>query len=886
MDVRYPAYCIADKRYYESPAQMYQGDGWFNFVDEIATPDGWSKIGNNNWTQLNPPEEDAGIPAQGWKIHVSATPDNAVPILKQVSEYCFVNLITFKFVPNSLSFASRNSKYAPRESSGKFITIYPADVVSLRRTLHELNQKIGGEPGPYILSDLRWDDGPMYVRYGGFAPRYVYGDDGSRVPAIEAPDGSLEPDRREPKFVIPDWLEIPDFLTERATPRISSEQPEEFPYRVTGVLHFSNGGGVYQANRLKDNMPVVLKEGRPHAGLDNGGRDAPSRLRVEHAAMSKLANVSGIPEVYEYHTFGGHGFLAMEQVSGISLQQWIVLNYPNFRGSTPEENSKYRDSAQKILTRLEEILAEIHSHGYVLNDLHPSNVMVDDDLDVMLVDFETVTSISEAGPRLMNAPGFGAPEELIGVEADMHSFRVTQLHVYIPLTSLLELCPEQARPLLNFVRPRFALTDDDIAPLTTTILAPWTSRAGLRPLGPEVTFGSAIGPWDSIVSELRASIRASATPERLDRLFPGDIDQFTYGGGGVAFGAAGVLDALRAAGETDLEPFVDWLCNDVKSGTQPRFGFYDGMAGISHTLYSLGQQELAMRILDQIVEEDAVQGTKLFDGLSGTGLAALDLYRRTGKVDYLTYARAAAETVKHSVESGNFTQILSTDGTRHTRERRGNAAENFWGGLLYGWSGLALFLTRMYEVTGEDRWLHAALAAMHRDLDGCQTQPDGSLQVKNGRRVLPYVATGSAGVALVGDLILRHLADERLEEAIPDLARACIPEFCSGGGLFNGMAGLVGTLHQVGHRLGWADLEKHIDSGVAALSLYAFADEHGMIFAGEQNLRVSTDLATGSAGVLRLINVLSGETAELMPFLGADSWNLSHPELPAPSGLV
>jgi hypothetical protein len=58
----------------------------------------------------------------------------------------------------------RNGKYAPRGSSGKIVTIYPADEVACERILADLGQLLDGEPGPYILGDLRYGAGPLYVR--------------------------------------------------------------------------------------------------------------------------------------------------------------------------------------------------------------------------------------------------------------------------------------------------------------------------------------------------------------------------------------------------------------------------------------------------------------------------------------------------------------------------------------------------------------------------------------------------------------------------------------------------------------------------------------------------------------------------------------------------
>jgi hypothetical protein len=181
-------------------------------------------------------------------------------------------------------------------------------------------------------------------------------------------------------------------------------------------------------------------------------------------------------------------------------------------------------------------------------------------------------------------------------------------------------------------------------------------------------------------------------------------------------------------------------------------------------------------------------------------------------------------------------------------------------------------MLRIFEVVGDNHWLSAARSALHRDLDGCESLPDGTMQVRDGARVLPYLATGGAGIALVCDLLLDHAHDERVAAAVAPLSRSCVTEFCVGGGLFNGRAGLVGVLWQLAHRLERSDVETRIDAGIEALNLHALSDEHGLIFAGDQNLRASCDLATGSAGVLRLINVIEGRTNELLPFAGRERW--------------
>ncbi|MEU1662444.1 class III lanthionine synthetase LanKC [Streptomyces sparsogenes] len=878
MDVRYPAYCLADKRFYDSPDRVRPGGGWLDFRDSIGKPQGWRQVSDGQWARMRPPEGTPELPPQGWKIHVSATIDNAVEILTHVSQYCFRRHLPFKFLPNSLAFQSRNAKYAPREASGKFITVYPRDVEELQRTLHDLDREIGGMPGPYILSDLRWNEGPLYVRYGGFALRFAYGEDGSRVPAIERPDGVLVPDRREPAFTVPDWVTIPEFLAEAATPRVKGDQPEEFPYEILGVLHFSNGGGVYRARRLIDGTELVLKEGRPYAGLDRIARDAPTRLRTEHAALTALRNIPGIPLVHDYHVLGGHEFLAMEHVPGISLQKWITINYLHLRQEGGNRTRDYRESVRHILGQLEKTLAAVHDQGYIFDDLQPSNVMIDDDLNVSLIDFEAVQSRHYTGPRALGTPGFTAPPSLKGVDRDLYSLNALRLFLYLPLTSILELCPAQATTLIAAAQRRLSLDASVTEPLTQALTTAGPAASGLRPADPRLRFRAATGPWAPHTAALVASIRASATPDRNDRLFPGDISQFYDGGGGIAFGAAGVIDTLHTAGEDDVDGYVEWLRRDIRTGPLPRLGLYDGMAGICHVLYNLGHTDTALTLYDKVVEESlAMPGTKLFDGLSGIGLASLDFYLRMGNLGYLEHAVQTGAMVERAIDAGAFavgSGTLSADAT--PRNRRGNSADNFTGGLMYGWSGPALFMVRLFEVTRNERWLRAGLAAVHRDLDGCESLSDGTLQVRNGTRVLPYLATGSAGVALVCDLLLNHRDDDRLTESFPALGRACALDFCIGGGLFNGRAGLVATLRQIAHRLDWPDLEAQVDKGIEALNLHALSDEHGLVFAGEQNLRASTDLATGSAGVLRLINLLTRRSNELLPFLGREPWDSAH----------
>jgi Protein kinase domain len=680
MDVRYPLYCLADPRYYESPGRARTSENLFDFGEVVDLPSDWQQVSDGQWTRCSP-STDADLPTQGWKIHVSATVDNAVEILKSVSAYCFQHGIYFKFLPNSLVLRTRNAKYVPRQGSGKFVTVYPRDVPELARTLHGLDREIGGWPGPYILSDLRWRDGPLYVRYGGFAVRTVTDTEGNTVPAIERPDGVLVADRREPCFVLPDWVEVPEFLAETAALRVAADQPQEFPYDVLEVFQFSNGGGVYLAARRHDGHELVLKEGRPHAGLDAADRDAPTRLRTEYRALLDLSGIPGIPAVYDYHHLGGHEFLAMEKVDGIPLRTWATLNYLYLKdGEDSGSTADYVASVDRIVDQIHAAVVAVHDRGYVLNDLSPNNVLVNEDLDISLIDFETATSVTDARKRSLGTPGFTAPAVLRGADVDLYALNAIRLFLYLPLNSLLALCPGKVTELIAWVKPRLDLDDKAAEALTQALVSAETGASGLRPPDLSLRFDTIAGPWAPITDALVASIHGAATPARRDRLFPGDVDQFSHGGGGVAVGAAGVIDTLQTAAAPGLDGYLDWLEHDIRASTDPRWGYFDGKAGMCHVLHKVGRVDAALQFYDVVMAQSSgVGGTKLFNGLAGIGLTSLYFYRRTGVERYLRHALWAAENVAAAiVDSGEF---AVAPGRRCCRSSLGRARQERHGEL-------------------------------------------------------------------------------------------------------------------------------------------------------------------------------------------------------------
>lgn len=838
MDLRYEAYCFADRLFYDVQSQAETGLDDFSRVLP-PLPEGWTQGDRNIWRHLHP--EGVVLPRQGWKIHVSATVLNAGEVLLKSYEYLVERRIPFKYLRTQGIVLARNSKYAPREASGKLITVYPPDDTVLERTLAELSEILDGQPGAYILSDLRYGAGPLFVRYGGFVEQWLERD-GKRVLAIEGPDGRLVPDQRKPVFWVPDWVEVPEFLREHLAARRAGSA-DEFPYRVLRSLHFSNGGGVYEAVRKSDDRRVVLKEARPHAGLDRENVDAVTRLRREHTMLARVAGVPGVPEVFEHFTAWEHEFLAMAEVPGRPLGQWLGHNYPlTHHEVTDEAVAAYTPRALKLVADVERIIRDVHDRGVVFGDLHPLNVLVDDDDRVSLIDFELAFGVEEGGRPTLGAPGFQAPPDRTGFEIDEHALAALRLYVFLPLNAVVELAPVKLRSHVDFIRRRFGLPDEYCAKILDVL----TPRVD-PPTGPATTALDVPEPdWPVVRKMIAAAILASATPKRSDRLFPGDVEQFEVGGAGFGHGAAGVLHALDVTGQGRFPDHERWLLDAVRRDPPKEPGFFTGAHGIAHVLENFGHRDLAGELVEayaQMLPDTEDHG--LSAGLAGVGLNLLHFAGTRGEERYADRA----------VELGERLDAALAEAAPPGDKARA--------GLEHGWSGPALLFLRLFEHTGDRRWLDVGVRALERDLAETMTALDGSTQVRDGTfRTLPYLGIGSAGIALVLNEFRLVAPDLPVVARLDELVAGTTGEFVIQPALMLGRAGLLATLAHAGG-------PRHaVDRHLAALAWHAVPHQGGLAFPGIQLRRLSMDLNTGGAGVLLALGAAVDGTP-VLPFLKA-----------------
>lgn len=834
----YVRFCQPDNDFYDTPAAQREND--FPLVAELL-PDGWLRQFASPWVAVHPA---AVLVEQGWKIHVTAHAGNATDVLDTVWRHCRERRVHFKFLRSAERLREANSKYADRGSSGKFITIYPADVEQFREVLTELGDLLAGQRGPHVLSDLRWREGPLSVRYGGFIPMHCTDERGDRVPALRDSSGKLVPDQRRPGFHVPEWVEVPEILRDQI--ERNREKSVDFDYRPKHALHFSNGGGVYVADDRRTGREVVLKEARPYAGLDGGGTDAVARLEHEAEVLSRLAGLPGVPASYGCVNAWEHRFLVLEKIDGLDLKRASMQRTPVLRpDATDEDTAAYTAWAVAMSRRLDATLRAIHERGVVVGDVHPKNIIVRGDEPVFL-DFEFSGIDVDDWVAPQGAPGYRAPAGITGRAADRWALAAVKLDLFLPQTMLIEYERGKASQLVELAARRFGFDAEFAGEILAGLgVDPAERRIELmRPATPvTAAFLGVDEPpgWDEVVGSLADAVTASADPAREDRLFPGDIQQFlSCDGIGFGYGAAGVLHALHSARQ-DIDPrHIDWLARKAETAT--RAGFYTGLHGIAYALDELGRTEGAHSALDAARALDTSElGIDLFGGLAGIGLNLLHFALRPGG-------------------SSLWSDIDAVDSALRSRLTE-STSDKVRPGLMLGWSAAALFWIRLHEATGRPESLDLAAAALRRDLAECTVTKNGTLEADEGWRTLPYLHTGSVGVGIVLTEYLKHARPDDFVEADRAILRAATYEHYGMPIVSHGSAGILLYLCNRPDRP-----QRPIDQALSTLRYHALPYRGHIAFRGNQSLRLSMDLLTGTAGVLLAVDTATADGRGL-PFL-------------------
>ncbi|GAA1802993.1 class IV lanthionine synthetase LanL [Actinomadura chokoriensis] len=757
------------------------------------------------WCHVVP--EGGECPAQGWKLHVSATPASAVEVLTRALPVLLAARSTFKFAATRDHVAALNARNTSRGHSGKFLTVYPVSDDEAVRLALELHRATAGLPGPRILSDRPYAPGSLvHYRYGAFIEERRITNDGFYAWTILDPEGNPVEDQRIGRYTPPPWVSCP-FPEHRARGpehggnAAGTDRNEILigtRFAVREAIRHTNKGGVYRATDTETGEQVVLKEARPHVAAGENGRDARDLLRAEARALEAVADLGLAPRPVRLFTQSGHLFLAEEMIPGTTLGQWTA-DLIGERGWGP-----HLAPALETAVRLAEVMAEAHGAGLVVRDFTPNNIMVRPDGTPVLIDLELAATAGgpDDVPLRAGTPGFAAPEQMDGAApdpaADRFALGATLCHL---LTGgppyLLDEHPAArsvTERLAEWLTARTQGLDlpAAVVPLLLGLMADdprhrWSPErardtlaaarggdTGPVPAGtePEVPAGRPRLRSGWLRKQTRQTV-LGITDHLLDSMDAGDADTLwpascVHGAPdpcSLQHGAAGPLGALvrcfELTGDRRLPDAIartaQWILTRLEDGTPRPAGLYFGTAGAAWAvldaglaLEDAGLVDAALAVADRL--PTAVDAPDITHGTSGIGLTALHLWVRTGHVRYAERAVAAADALAAAVEDRAGKLSWSTPAQHESK-----LAGRRYYGFAHGIAGVGCFLTACARAAGRADLLALAAAAGENLLDeAAGTERSAMWGAGPGDApTAPYWCHGAAGI---GGFLVR-LAD-------------------------------------------------------------------------------------------------------------------------------
>ncbi|TDB84604.1 hypothetical protein E1264_24025 [Actinomadura sp. KC216] len=855
----------------------------------------WTARRGAMWCHVEP--EGGECPAQGWKLHVSATPASAAEVLARSLAVLLAAGSSFKFAASHDQVAALNARNTSRGHSGKFITVYPRNDDEAVRLALELHRATEGLAGPRILSDRPYAPGSLvHYRYGAFVEDRRITNDGFYAWMILDPDGNAVEDLRTGRYLPPSWAEcpFPEHRPAGQPPGGRSEILIGTRFAVREAIRHTNKGGVYRAVDTRTGDPVVIKEARPHVAADENGADVRDRLRTEARALAAIEHLGLAPRPVELFTQSGHLFLAQEMIPGTTLRQWTADLIAD-RGWGP-----HLPGALEMARRLTALLIEAHGAGLVLRDFNPNNVMVRPDGTPVLIDLELAVTAGDPEPAPLRAgtPGYAAPEQLDGAAphptADYFGLGATLCHVITGGPPyLLEERPA-TRPgterLAEWLRAR---TRDLKPPASVTALLlglmaddpaeRWSPEQAREALAPSLTVAAPdVPPPDDGPEWLREQSRqavtgivgyllASMTRGDGGALWPASCVHGAPDPCSVQHGAAGVLGALVRCHELAAAPVPGlpeaiadasrWILARLDDGTPRPAGLYFGTAGAAWAVLDAGLAlddaglvGGALAVADRLPL--AAPGPDVTHGTAGLGLTALHLWARTGHEQYARRAVAAADALVAGAEQGPEGLGWSTP-AQHASKLAGKR----YHGFAHGIAGVGYFLIACAEATGRDDYRNLAVTAGENLLDTADAAERSAMwgAGPGDAPTAPYWCHGAAGIGAflarlggaTGDERFVHCAERSARAVMEHRWRAPLGQ-CHGlsgnGDFLLDMAALTGADRH--HDAAWRLAEIVVANRAHRDGHIAFPDEFG---------QVSVTWGDGMSGILAfLLRLLHG----------------------------
>lgn len=810
------------------------------------------------WTHVIPSpvnSETTTLPKQGWKIHISATNNNCREILERTTSIALENLIQFKFANDIETLRMMTSKRWPRGGSGKFITMYPRSDKEFQEIIEYAYLNLQDHIGSYILSDRRYKDCRcLYYRYGGIMPTTRADYTGRKLEVLTSPEGEEIVDQRHPYYELPHW--VSDFIPQEASDQ-NDASLNAGRYEVTRALAFSNTGGVYTAVDTATGKEVVIKEARPCVELRSDGKDATDSLAREAKILTILGETGVSPRVLDKFWDWENFYVAEEYLDAKDLRQMMISHTPLLLvHPTQDKSAEFYRVYKAVFISLLRAVDRIHAAGVVIGDLSPMNVLVkQDDLTVRIIDLEGAFQPGLDDTQDLHTPGFrgevkGRKKES-SFRDDIYAVGAIMMYSIFPIAAMAYIRTDLFSKVLPIMIADVGWSNTPVLHVIQRLVGNTvTCREAMELLEGEATIqpplaqpliAASAPPLTEICDGLARFIVDNYRLKEPYTLFPIDPYGRQTNPLGFAFGATGIIYSLLKCGfDVPSDAMRRYLSEieTVPANTAP--GFLVGSAGMAWALMAINDVDAGRRFLQHANASPLARTHhSLYYGMAGIGMANLAAFIKVGEQGYLDTAVGLAETLASTAVESERGLHWQHDGA-------------VWLGLGYGQSGVALFLLRLSQVLKESRWREMGIRALEYDLSfGVEVEPGvisfGESPEKTDT-LEPYIEQGSGGIAKVA---IRYGMWDRASELLADAHRkySVLP------GLLYGLTSLVDVLTDA---YIYSRDKKYLEMAERPLrgltDLYLFESGRGYAAPGDNLFRISSDYATGLAGIMHTLH--------------------------------